>query len=184
MKPRPSDRFGDNSRYSTKGVRVRAVRLAICEELNVNASLRTRIIDAVSLLLPSVFWVAEMTGHGGNLRMSGALGNGKLAVVMIDVQFAAPISEGAYDAVVDYPAVARRDSSVNRVTIAPAEWFTHSGNASYSVNSITFEDLLPIVGDDLKVLLSDGIDRVATTFRYDSRPRVDWPIWLKMRRRA
>lgn len=116
--------------------------------------------------------------------MVGTHSNGKPAELAIDIQFAMPVAEGEYDAVPDYPAVARRDSCVNRVTIAPAEWFTHSGNASYSVNPITFEDLLPVVSDDLKVLLGDGIDRVASTFRYDSRPRVDWPIWLKMRRRA
>lgn len=159
------------------------MRRAICEELNVNETLRRRLEMAAGGDTFNAFIQATMSGHGRDLRMMGSTANGKSAAIMVDVQIGEPVADGEFtDGCLDQVAQ-NHTGLTRRVTVAPAEWFSHTGNAAYAQNGVTFEELVAFVGEPLQVTLGDGIARVKHTFAFLTRPRLNMPMWAIMRMR-
>lgn len=172
------------TRYVPKKVSLREVRRAICTEAQENPAFLRAIEKAAGGKLIGLLGPISMTGHGGDLGIRFVKMNdqpGYIALtVEIDSLWGGDISMLDTETM---PKIARRRTgAVRKVTIAPAIWFHHRGNAKKAVNALSFEELMKVASPETATVLNYGCDRAEKQFWELRRPRREVPRWVYGRR--
>lgn len=167
------------------GITIRGIRRAFCGELQTNARLVALVAAFAGIGdVEEVIRVA-MTGHGGDLHMDVVTSEKALARLDLRVEIDSIRGSNAMSrSGLPRPVRALHEGERRTVTIAPAIWFRHRGNADSAVNMVTFEQLEDCASHDLWLALCQGRARAEESFEELKRPKPKRPVqWWRFRRR-
>lgn len=170
-----------NYEHCGKGITMRGIRRAFCDELKSNRELVKVITDAAGAKYVTEIGEIAMKNQGDDLGLS-CVSRSAFVDIHLDVQIDKTFGKPGFKMTGKLPPVdVDHKGSRRTVTIAPEVWFRHTGNARYAQNMVTFESLQKLASDKFLIPLLDGMERADRSFKEMIRPRRDLPLWVILR---
>jgi hypothetical protein len=171
------------------GITLRGLRRAFCGELRSNPELVEIVGRAAGL--PRIDEVLDVTmkGHGEDLTMLCRIGEDDAVRIRVMVHIDSTHGKGNLSRGHRARWVRSDHRGQNRVvTIAPAIWFAHSGNAAIARNAIMISDLDDCASHDFWLALHLAKVRAQAKFAEFAkakppRPKGTLPWWVARRMR-
>lgn len=170
-----------NYGHCGKGITMRGIRRAFCDELKSNPALIKVVTKAAGAKYVSEIGEITMKNQGDDLRLC-CIARSVPLHIHLDVQIDKTFGKPGFKMTGKMPPVEVAHKGAYRtVTIAPEIWFRHTGNARYAQNMVTFESLQDLASDDFLIPLLNGMERARKTFTEMTRPRKELPLWAILR---
>lgn len=172
-----------------KGITLRGLRRAFCGELKTNHDFVQVLGTAVGLPEVGLPISVTMKGHGEDLAMVCPLPDGDDVRIEVRVRMDSTTGAQAFNQSGEpYPVKAHTAGPRRLVTVGPAIWFCHRGNAASAQNMVLFNQLEEHASHDFWLALCQARSRADATFRElrtrkpkTVKPKVPWWVARRLR---